>query len=220
MPDLSHPYFAVKDLCTQYNATLVVVSKTRTIEEINVLYDFGQRIFAENRAQELIAKAPAMPADIEWHLIGHLQTNKVKAILPFVACIHSCDSERILEKINVEAGKAKKVIRCLLQVKVAKEESKFGWSTDALESYLQDGRHKALDHIRIAGIMGMTTLTDDEDIIRSELAALKQIFDHFKATYFAESKTFNTLSMGMSGDYIAALEEGSTMVRIGSLLFP
>ncbi len=220
MPASSHPYFAVQALCQQYNATLVVVSKTRTPEEIKVLYDFGQRIFAENRAQELIAKAPELPADIEWHLIGHLQTNKVKAIMPHAICIHSCDSERILEKINSEAHKANKVIRCLLQVKVAQEDSKFGWPTDKLESYLESGLHQQLGHIRIDGIMGMTTLTDDADLIDSELAELKQIFEYLKSKYFAESTSFNTLSMGMSGDYKAALAHGSTMVRIGSLLFP
>lgn len=179
----------------------------------------GQRLFAENRVQELIAKAPEMPADIEWHIIGHLQTNKVKTIIPYVQCIQSLDSVRLFETIDSEALKAGKIMRCLLQIKVSQEESKFGWAFDELNEFLRAGHHHAFKNVALEGIMGMTTLTDNQAVIRKELRALKVMFDQLKADYFSDTDSFNTLSMGMSGDYQIALEEGSTMIRVGSLLF-
>lgn len=219
MSSIDQQYRTINEQCLQHSATLVAVSKTRTIDEIMVLYHMGQRIFGENRAQELIAKAPGMPADVEWHIIGHLQTNKVKALMPYVHCIQSLDSARLFKTINSEARKAGKTMRCLLQIKISKEESKFGWDIKELNDFLQAGHHLEYKNVILAGIMGMTTLTDDQTIIRSELNALKQIFDQLKNDHFHESEQFDTLSMGMSGDYAIALEEGSTMIRVGSLLF-
>ena len=219
MSQTDHHYYTIVDDCKQYNATLAAVSKTRTIEETNVLYNMGQRVFAENRAQELIAKAPEMADDIEWHLIGHLQTNKVRNIMPFVHCIQSLDSARLFNKINSEALRVNKQVICLLQIKLSKEESKSGWSYDALNHFLREGHHNNFDNISIEGIMGMTTLTTDQILIREELRQLKGYYDKLKTDFFSQSDRFNTLSMGMSGDYKIALEEGSTMVRIGSLLF-
>jgi pyridoxal phosphate enzyme (YggS family) len=214
-----HPYYTLTEQCHSHHAKLVAVSKTRTIDETMTLYEMGQRIFAENRAQEIIAKAPEMPEDIEWHLIGHLQTNKVRMIMPYVRCIQSLDSLRLFKTIDQEALKAGKKMRCLLQIKVAQEESKFGWAYDELLAFLQTGEHHTYTHVMLEGIMGMTTLTDDQTIIRKELKTLKKMFDQIKADYFSEEDSFNTLSMGMSGDYAMALEEGSTMIRVGSLLF-
>lgn len=183
------------------------------------LYAMGQRVFAENRAQELMLKAPNMPLDIEWHIIGHLQTNKVRSIIPYVHCIQSLDSGRLFEIINNEAMKAEKKMRCLLQIKISAEESKFGWSFEALNAFLRAGNHLSYTNVTLEGIMGMTTLTEDHKVIRKELHTLKEMFDQLKTDYFSNHTHFNTLSMGMSGDYLIALEEGSTMIRVGSLLF-
>lgn len=219
MLNSDHPFDTITAYCKEYNAILVAVSKTRSLEQTTVLYQMGQRVFAENRAQELISKAPKMPSDIEWHIIGHLQTNKVRAIMPYVHCIQSVDSARLLEKIESEALKASKKMRCLLQIKISKEESKFGWSYQDLYEYLKAGNHLSFQNVTIEGIMGMTTLTDDQSIIRKELSELKVMFDRIKSDHFTETDEFKRLSMGMSGDYKIALEEGSTMVRVGSLLF-
>jgi len=212
-------YRTIISQCEQYHATLVAVSKTRTNDEIMVLYNLGQRIFGENRAQELMAKAPDMPADIEWHIIGHLQTNKVKALMPYVRCIQSLDSPRLFKTIDSEALKAGKTIRCLLQIKISKEESKFGWAFEELNDFLRMGHHLEYKNVVLEGVMGMTTLTDDQTVIRTELNALKKLFDQIKVDHFPTSDHFHTISMGMSGDYPIALEEGSTMIRVGSLLF-
>ncbi len=214
-----HPYYTVAKDCTKYKATLVAVSKTRSIAQTTAVYTMGQRIFAENRAQELIAKAPLLPSDIEWHIIGHLQTNKVKAIMPYVHCIQSLDSVRLFEKIDSEALKAGKTMRCLLQIKISNEDTKFGWSYASLQKFLESGQHHQYKNIILEGIMGMTTLTSDQAVIRKELKGLKEIYNQIKADHFATADHFQTLSMGMSGDYKIALEEGSTMVRVGSLLF-
>ncbi len=219
VPNSHSTYSAVLTHCQEHKATLVAVSKTRSIQQTTTLYDMGQRIFAENRAQELISKAPQMPADVEWHIIGHLQTNKVRAIMPFVQCIQSLDSERLFEKIDTEALNAGKKMRCLLQIKVASEDSKYGWTYDALGEFLKAKKHLNYKNIILEGVMGMTTLTDDQTIIRKELRQLSVMFDQIKADHFTKDDRFNTLSMGMSGDYKIALEEGSTMVRVGSLLF-
>lgn len=219
MPNTDHPYLKVAAVCNRYGATLVAVSKTRSIPEMENIYRMGQRIFAENRVQELIAKAPVMPNDIEWHLIGHLQTNKVRSLLPHVDCIQSLDRLSLWETIQDEAYRINKPVRCLLQIKVAQEESKFGWDYNELIAVLESTRAKEYKHVRIEGIMGMASLTDDIGQVRQEMRQLRTYFDQLKAKYFARLPDFTTVSMGMSGDYLIALEEGSTMVRIGSLLF-
>lgn len=219
MPIPKEVYAQVTESCQRHEATLVAVSKTRSNAELMELYAMGQRIFAENRVQELMAKAPLLPKDIEWHLIGHLQTNKVRAVLPYVYCIQSLDRESLWVQLDVEANRMQKVIRCLLQIKVAAEETKFGWDYTALCALLDAGKHTQWSHVKIEGVMGMATLTDDKDQVRREMQLLKRHFDTLKQQFFATDPDFRHLSMGMSGDYQIALEEGSTMVRIGSLLF-
>lgn len=220
MPNPGHPYFRLRDTCSRYGATLVAVSKTRTIPETDVLYQMGQRLFAENRAQELLLKAPVMPPDIEWHLIGHLQTNKVRAVLPYIACIQSLDRISLWEKIQEEAMRIDKRITCLLQIKVAMEETKYGWDLEELYSFLAAGHHNQYPNVILGGVMGMASFTDDTDQVRAEMKQIKASFDLIRQDYFAGSTAFQTISMGMSGDYLIALEEGSNMIRVGSLLFP
>jgi len=219
VPKTDHPYIYLNERCRHYGADLVAVSKTRTIEEMDVLYRMGQRVFAENKAQELIKKAPAMPSDIKWHLIGHLQTNKVRAILPYVTCIQSLDRKSLWEKLQEEASKSGKSISCLLQIKIAAEESKFGWIYSALTELLASGIHHSFPNVVLEGVMGMASFTDDMEQVRAEMKQLKFYFDQLQQTYFDRNPEFNTISMGMSGDYQIALEEGSTMIRVGSLLF-
>ena len=204
---------------TPYNAKLVAVSKTKSEEEIMELYDQGQRIFGENRVQELVQKAGSLPKDIQWHEIGHLQTNKVKYIASFVDTIHAVDSLKILKEINKQAGKHNRVINCLLQFKIAREETKFGLDLESAENLLQAIEESPKPNVRITGVMGMATFTDDMEQVREEFKTLKSIFDRLKAEWFSEDSSFREISMGMSGDYTIALEEGSTMVRIGTLLF-
>lgn len=199
--------------------TLVVVTKNRSVEEVRKVYDCGERIFGENRVQALVARMEDFPRDIQWHLIGHLQTNKVKYIAPFVSMIHSIDGEKLLDEVNRQAAKNNRVIPCLLQLYVAKEESKFGFSAEELEAYLQSGNWKNLTHIRICGIMAMASFTENTDQVHREFAQAKSFFDHAKNTYFTGNSDFSELSIGMSGDYEIALEHGSTMVRIGSRIF-
>jgi len=184
-----------------------------------VLYDLGQRVFAENKVQEILTKAPLMPADVEWHLIGHLQTNKVKAILPVARCIQSMDSERLWEKINEEAIKLNKPTDVLLQIKIAQEESKYGWGFDELLKVIQSGLPASWKSVKVKGVMGMATLTDDVQQVRKEMRQLKLYFDQLKSTVYSTLPEFNVISMGMSGDYQVALEEGSNMIRIGTKLF-
>jgi len=198
---------------------LIAVSKTHPPERVLELYNQGQRIFGENRVQELTAKQEALPKDIEWHLIGHLQTNKVKYIAPFVACIHSVDSWKLLEEIDKQAAKHGRVIDCLLQFHIAEEETKFGLDEAEAAELLQSPGFPLLAHVRITGVMGMATFTDDKAQVRREFRHLKQIFDDLKARYFQTHPAFREISMGMSGDYELAVEEGSTMVRVGTLLF-
>jgi PLP dependent protein len=205
--------------CKQYNAKLVAVSKTRSIAEIKALYDAGQRIFGENRVQELLEKNEQLPPDIEWHLIGHLQTNKVKYIASFIHTIHSVDSLKILLEIDKHAKNNNRTIQCLLQFHVAQEESKYGLTINEAEKILQSEEYKTMQHIEIAGIMGMATNTDNTTLIKSEFQQLKSIFDYLKQTYFSDHPFFMEISMGMSSDYKIALQEGSTLVRVGSLLF-
>ncbi len=201
------------------NVTLVAVTKTRPVEVLQQAYDLGLRDFGENRVQEMIEKQPVLPADIRWHQIGHLQTNKVKYIAPFVHMIHSVDSLRLLEEINRQALKNNRTINCLLQIYIATEESKFGLDESELTGILENELCKSLTNIRICGLMGMASFSDDLALVRSEFAGLKQLFVRIKKKFFADSPEFSILSTGMSGDYLIAIEEGSTMVRIGTALF-
>lgn len=219
MPNPGHPYFKVLTSCQQHNATLVVVSKTRTPEQIMPIYHWGQRVFGENRVQELAEKYVHLPKDIEWHLIGYLQTNKVRAVLPLVSCIHSLDRISLWEKLDAECRRADLTIKCLLEIKIASETTKHGWDINELRSFLSSGKHLAYQQVLISGVMGMASLTDNATQIHAEMQSLRQHFDLLKEKYFNNSPTFNTISMGMSGDYEIALAEGSTMVRVGSLLF-
>jgi PLP dependent protein len=198
---------------------LVAVSKTKPVSDIISAYNAGQRVFGENRVQEILNKKDLLPADIEWHLIGHLQTNKVKVILPFIRLIHSIDSYKLLTTVNAEALKINRVVECLLQIHIATEETKFGFSMDELKNETQSAVFGDCRNIRICGVMGMATFTDDSDLIRKEFGYLRECFHSLKETYFKSSTCFNEISMGMSGDYQLAILEGSTMVRIGSLIF-
>jgi pyridoxal phosphate enzyme (YggS family) len=204
---------------SEKNARLVAVSKTKPAEAIAALYELGQRDFGENRAQEMAAKHEALPPDIRWHLIGTLQTNKVKYIAPFVHLIHSVDSLHLLQEIDRQAARCGRTIDCLLQIKIASEETKQGLSPEEACALLASAECRALRHVRLTGLMGMASFTDDEDQVRSEFRLLKTVFDQLRQAFFADRPDFETLSMGMSGDYRLALEEGSNMVRVGSLLF-
>lgn len=201
------------------NTKLVAVSKTKPAAQILAMYEQGQRIFGENRIQELVDKQAELPADISWHAIGHLQTNKVKYIAPFVALIHSVDSLKLLKEINKQAARNDRTIDCLLQIKIAAEDSKFGLSESAALELLQSEAYQQMKNIRIVGLMGMATFTEDEVQVRQEFRQLKNFFDQLKAGFFEAAPHFTEISMGMSGDFELAQAEGSTMVRIGSLLF-
>ena len=198
--------------------TLVAVSKTKPISDLMEPYDAGQRIFGENKIQEMADKWEAMPKDIEWHMIGHVQTNKVKFMAPFVSMIHGVDSLKLLEEINKQAKKNNRIIDCLLQIYIAEEESKFGLNEEELNEILASEAFKEMKNIRIVGLMGMATFTDNKEQIKKEFTHLKSIFDKLQPLQTANCK-LQTVSMGMSGDYLLAIECGSTMVRIGSSIF-
>jgi pyridoxal phosphate enzyme (YggS family) len=198
---------------------LVAVSKTKPIEAIMEAYGAGQVVFGENKPQELTQKWNLLPKDIEWHMIGHLQTNKVKYIAPFVSLIHSVDSVRLLATVDKEAAKNGRVIDCLFQQHIAKEETKFGFSTEELEEFLSSGELAQYPNVRIVGVMGMATFTEDESIVRQEFRELRESFVRLKQQFFAEADYFKEISMGMSDDYQIAIEEGSTLVRVGSAIF-
>jgi PLP dependent protein len=198
---------------------LIVVSKYRTVEEIQEAYNTGQRAFAENRVQALLERAEALPKDIEWDLIGHLQTNKAKYIAPFIHMIHSIDSLKLLEEVNKQAEKCARVIDCLLQVHVAMEETKFGFSEAELLAFLQAGEWKSLAHVRICGLMAMASNTEDKVLVQSEFARVQTLFQQCKQQFFATDDAFQHISTGMSSDYPIAIKEGSTMVRVGSAVF-
>ncbi|RYZ58962.1 MAG: YggS family pyridoxal phosphate-dependent enzyme [Chitinophagaceae bacterium] len=200
------------------NATLVAVSKTKPPAAIQELYALGQRDFGENYVQELVEKQPLLPADIRWHFIGHLQSNKVKYIAPFVHMIHGIDSLKLLKEVNKQALKANRVMPVLLQMHIASEETKFGLDSVELQHLMASAELAAMQNIRIHGLMGMASFSDDKELVRSEFQELKKLYDHYKAASYPNCD-FNTVSMGMSGDYQLALEEGSNLVRIGSLLF-
>lgn len=201
------------------NVTLVAVSKTKPHEMIMEAYESGQRIFGENKVQELVDKAESLPKDIEWHMIGHLQRNKVKYIAPFVALIHGVDSLRLLRAINKEGAKNERVIPCLLQMHIASEETKFGLDEAEIFELLESDDFKSFANVEIKGLMGMATYTDDKSKVASEFGSLKKTFDTVKEKYFSDQSGLSVLSMGMSGDYDIAIEEGSNMVRIGSSIF-
>lgn len=198
---------------------LVAVSKTKSNSEIMEAYEAGQRIFGENHVQELIEKAELLPKDIQWHMIGHLQTNKVKYIAPFIGLIASIDSLKLLKEVNKHAIKANRNIDCLLQVYIADEDTKFGLDHAELIELLRDEEFLELKNIRICGLMGIASNTDNEKVIKAEFYELKMLFDGVKASFYRKDDYFKILSMGMSSDYKLAIEEGSTMVRIGSTIF-
>ena len=201
------------------SVTLVSVSKTKPDEDLMEVYQAGARILGENKVQELVGKYERLPKDIVWHMIGHLQSNKVKYIAPFVSLIHAVDSVKLLKEINKEAKKNDRVIDCLIQLHIAQEESKFGFNAENIEEIIQEIQSKDWQNIRIRGLMGMATFTDNTEQIRQEFRSLKQSFDKLKTELLKDNTEFNTISMGMSGDYKIAIEEGSTMVRIGSTIF-
>ena len=199
--------------------TLVAVSKTKPAEMILDAYTAGQRHFGENKVQELTEKQEQLPKDIHWHLIGHLQTNKVKYIAPFVYLIHAVDSLKLLKEINKQAKKNNRIISCLLQFHIATEDTKFGMTRSEAEELINSDAYKSMENIKLCGVMGMATFTDNESRIRTEFQHLKNEFDYFRKNYFSDSDQFSVISMGMSGDYQLAIEEGSTMVRVGSSIF-
>jgi pyridoxal phosphate enzyme (YggS family) len=210
---------SLKNELDTVNVTLVAVSKTKPATDIEEAYQAGQRIFGENQVQELVEKYEQLPKDIEWHLVGHLQTNKVKYIAPFISLIHSVDSLKLLEEINKQAEKNKRVIDCLLQVYIADEETKYGLGFDEVIELLRSDEFAALKNIRIRGLMGIATNTDSEKQINEEFYELDTFFDGITQSFFRKEDSFNILSMGMSGDYKIAVEQGSTMVRLGSTIF-
>lgn len=201
------------------HARLIAVSKTKPLEMLLEAYQGGQRIFGENKVQELVQKYEALPKDIEWHLIGHLQSNKVKYIAPFVAMIHSVDSYKLLENINKEGAKNQRVIPCLLQIFIAQEETKFGLNPDELYSLLEQLNQTPLPYVQIGGLMGMASNVADATQVSNEFKGLKNLFDKVKSQYFTHQASFKEISMGMSGDYPLAVKEGATLVRVGSLIF-
>ena len=219
---LKNVTFAAMTLQTalkQQNISLVAVSKTYPSERILEEYNAGQRIFGENKVQELVAKYEALPKDIQWHFIGHLQRNKVKYIAPFIDMIHGIDSYALLEEIDKQAQKHDRVVQALLQFHIAQEDTKFGFSeTEAME-LLENMPWNSFQNVRICGVMGMASYTDDAAQVRKEFDHLKQIFDRIKQRFFANNAYFKEVSMGMSGDWEIAVSAGSTMVRIGSLIF-
>ena len=201
------------------NVKLVAVSKTKPANLLMEAYDYGQRAFGENKVQELVWKFEELPKDIEWHFIGHLQSNKAKYLVPFVHLIHGVDSFKLLKAIDSEAKKTDRIIHCLLQFHIAEEETKFGFSLSEAEEMLNSDDFLQLRNVKLSGVMGMATYTDDENQIRKEFAHLKTIFEMLKSNYFSSEPEFKEISMGMSGDYRIAVQEGSTMVRIGSTIF-
>lgn len=197
--------------------TLVAVSKFHPVEALQEAYQAGQRVFGESRAQELVAKQLVLPKDIEWHFIGPLQSNKVKDIAPFISLIHSVDSLKLLNEIEKQAAKHERIIRVLLEIHVAAEETKHGFTPDECRELVN--QLPELPHVQICGIMGMATLTDDESLIRKEFHTLHALFTELKETVFCQSEAFSILSMGMSHDYKLAIEEGSNMIRVGTYIF-
>ena len=217
MPVNTEAYLTIKEQLQTTNVQLVAVSKTKPNEDIQALYALGQRNFGENYVQELVDKAASLPSDIHWHFIGHLQSNKVKYIAPFVYLIHGVDSEKLLTEINKQAIKQNKMIACLLQVHIATEETKFGFDAESLTAFIASGRLSNYSNVIVKGLMGMASFSDDKALVEKEFSTLKNIYD--QTANQLNNVHFDTLSMGMSGDYTLAIEKGSNLVRIGSLLF-
>jgi len=207
-----------KDLLS-FKTKLLPVSKTYSVERIMEAYNYGYKAFGENRVQELLEKYEAMPKDIIWHLIGHLQTNKVKFISPFIGLIHSVDSEKLLVEIDKQAAKVGRQINCLIQVFIATEETKFGWDIDEIKNWYSNNEPTKYPNIKVVGLMGMASNSSDENLVRNEFLNLKALFEHLKQYDILPNSSMETLSMGMSGDYKIAAEEGSTLVRMGSAIF-
>lgn len=203
----------------QKNVTLIAVTKTKPIEDLMEAYNNGHKIFGENKVQEITTKYEQLPKDIQWHLIGHLQTNKVKYIAEFVYMIHSVDSEKLADEINKQAIKKGRKINCLLQMYIAKEDSKFGFDENELNLFIKNNPIEKYQGINWCGVMGMATFTENTVQVKNEFASLKRIFEDLKSGYFAKNIDFKEISMGMSDDYKIAIEEGSTMVRVGSAIF-
>lgn len=210
---------SVKSTFQNPNCLLVAVSKTKPVAQLREAYEVGIRDFGENKVQEIQEKSLQLPADIRWHMIGHLQSNKVKYIAPIVHLIHGVDSYKLLQEINKQGKKIGRRIPCLLQIHIAEEETKFGFDQEELDQMLSSQEFEALTHVEIQGLMGMATYTDDIKTVRKEFRNLKTLFDNLKTTKLPEFMQLKELSMGMSGDYLIAQEEGSTMVRIGSAIF-
>jgi len=217
MPVNTEAYQSIKEQLQEKNVQLVAVSKTKPNEDIEALYALGQRNFGENYVQELVDKAASLPSDIHWHFIGHLQSNKVKYIASFVYLIHGVDSEKLLAEINKQAIKQNKMIACLLQVHIATEETKFGFDAESLTAFIESGRLSNYSNIVVKGLMGMASFSDDKALVEKEFSTLKNTYD--QTAIKLNNVHFDTLSMGMSGDFALAIEKGSNLVRIGSLLF-
>ncbi len=209
----------LRDQLKKHNAELVAVSKTQSVDRILQLYQEGQRHFGENRVQELVQKHEHLPSNIHWHLIGHLQKNKVKYIVPFVSLIHSIDSIDLIKEIEKQAAKNQRKISILLQFKIAQEASKFGINLDAADDFIHAFNSLKFTHIIVRGVMGMASFVEEQEQVRDEFRKLNSCFNFLKKKYFTSNDEFSIISMGMSGDYKIALEEGSNMVRIGSLIF-
>jgi pyridoxal phosphate enzyme (YggS family) len=212
-------YKEILDYTSDRRVTLVAVSKTKPAKDILTLYQSGQRIFGENKVQEMVDKYETLPKDIQWHLIGHLQKNKVKYIAPFVDMIHSVDSKELLDIIQKEGQKNQRIIPVLLQFHIAQEETKFGLDIQEAYELLDALKIHPLENVKIKGVMGMASFTDDQNQVMHEFISLKNIFDTLKQKYFPNDPGFKEISMGMSGDYKIAIEEGSTMIRVGSAIF-
>ena len=210
---------AIKKEIGTSNVKLIAVSKTKPVESILEAYEAGHRLFGENMVQELVEKHEKLPKDIEWHLIGHLQTNKVKYIAPFINLIHSVDSLKLIQEINKQALKNNRVIDCLLQLEIADEETKFGMDMAEAIEFLRSNEFQELKNVRICGVMGIATLTDNPKMTEEEFYELKTFFNGLKDTFFRKDPAFKEISMGMSGDYNLAIEKGSTLIRLGSTIF-
>ncbi len=216
---ISEHIISIKKELEPQGVELIAVSKTKSNEDIMESYEAGQRIFGENHVQELVEKYEALPKDIDWHLVGHLQSNKVKYIASFIKLIHSIDSLKLLQEVNKQAIKNNRVIDCLLQVYIADEDTKYGLAYDELIDLLRSEEFTELKNVRIVGLMGIATLTDNERMINEEFKELSVLFDGIKQSFFRKDDTFKEISMGMSSDYKLAIENGSTMVRLGSTIF-
>lgn len=221
MPFLINKYEKIKQELALKNVTLVAVSKTKPVPDIKEAYEAGQRDFGENYVQELLEKHDSLPKDIRWHFIGHLQSNKVKFLAPFIHLIHGVDSEKLLLEINKQGQKINRAIHCLLQIHISSEETKFGLDETELEQLISATalNPEKYKHVSIDGLMGMASFTEDNNLVISEFKKLKTLFDNTKKRLSGTNHDFSVLSMGMSADYGMAIDEGSTMVRIGSMLF-